>query len=158
MVVLKIWLGLCVALIVFAFTAQAEIHKWVDENGKIHYGDRPPVSGNTEQLEISVESYSTVEVRDMDKHDMAILEKEPKQQNQTKQVIMYSTESCGYCKKAKAYFNANKINFTERDINKSASAKRQWKKLNGTGVPLILIGERKMRGFSIEKFENIYSR
>lgn len=136
----------------------AEIHKWADENGKVHYGDRPPVSEKIEQLEISVDSFSSVEVRDLDESDMAILGREQsnKQQGLAKKVVMYSTESCGYCKKAKTYFNANNVSFTELDINKSASAKRQWKKLNGTGVPLILIGERKMRGFSISSFENIY--
>ena len=76
--------------------------------------------------------------------------------NRLKKIVMYSAENCGYCKKAKSYFNANNISFTELDINKSALAKRQWKKLNWTGVPLILIGERKMRGFCILSFENIY--
>ena len=128
----------------------------MDENGKIHYGDRPPESGEIERLEISVESFSSVEVRDLDDGDIAVLGDIQVPQGKAKKVVMYSTENCGYCKKAKAYFNANEISFTERDINKSASAKRQWKKLNGTGVPLILVGERKMRGFSISSFEKIY--
>ncbi len=92
----------------------------------------------------------------MDANDIAVLGSEPEQPGQAKKIIMYSTESCGYCKKAKAYFEINNISFTERDINKSASAKRQWKKLNGTGVPFILVGKRKMRGFSVSLFENIY--
>ncbi len=143
-------------LSIVSFGVYAEIHKWVDESGKIHYGDRPPTSGDIEQLDVSIESFSSVEVRKMDANDIAVLGNESEPPGQTKKVIMYSTESCSYCKKAKAYFEINDIRFTERDINKSASAKRQWKKLKGTGVPLILVGKRKMRGFSISSFEDIY--
>jgi len=35
-----IWLALCVAL-----PASAQMYKWVDSNGKIHYSDKPPPSG-----------------------------------------------------------------------------------------------------------------
>ncbi len=148
-----VWIAVLVAV---SFITHAEIHKWMDEDGKIHYGDRPPESGEIEQLEISVESFSSVEVRNLDEGDIAVLGDTQVQQGEAKKVVMYSTENCGYCKKAKAYFNASKISFTERDINKSAAAKRQWKNLNGTGVPLILVGERKMRGFSVSSFEKIY--
>jgi hypothetical protein len=50
------------ALLIVSFGVYAEIHKWVDEDGRIHYGDRPPASGDIEQLDISIESFSSVEV------------------------------------------------------------------------------------------------
>ncbi|HEB98054.1 MAG TPA: DUF4124 domain-containing protein [Thiotrichales bacterium] len=33
---------LAAAILVLATTAQAGIYKWVDENGQVHYGERPP--------------------------------------------------------------------------------------------------------------------
>ena len=41
-----IWLALCVAL-----PASAQMYKWVDANGKVHYSDKPPPSNiKTEKL------------------------------------------------------------------------------------------------------------
>ena len=39
-------------------------------------------------------------------------------------VIMYATDWCGYCKKARRYFRKNGISFTEYDIEKDAAAKK----------------------------------
>ena len=38
-----------VALSFFSLTAQAELHKWVDENGKVHYSDSVPPEVNKAQ-------------------------------------------------------------------------------------------------------------
>ena len=72
-------------------------------------------------------------------------------------VVLYGTTWCGYCKKAKSYFRANNIAFTEYDIEKSASAKRDFKRMGGGGVPLILVGEKRIRGFSPSKFAKAYT-
>jgi len=143
-------------MLIVTLSVSAEIHKWVDENGKVHYGDRPAQSGDVQYLEVSVESFSSVEIRELNPDDLAILTENEKDKVKKKKVVMYSTENCGYCKKAKAYFNAKGISYSERDINKDESARRQWQKLNGTGVPLILVGKNKMSGFSVARFEKMY--
>jgi hypothetical protein len=38
---MKSWM-LCVAIVMWAGTANATVYKWVDVQGKIQYGDRPP--------------------------------------------------------------------------------------------------------------------
>ena len=43
-------------VLVLAFPAQAEIFKWVDQDGNVHYGDKPVE--NSQQLQISEESES----------------------------------------------------------------------------------------------------
>ena len=35
-----------------AIAASAEIYKWVDEEGKIHFGDKAPESAEVEELEL----------------------------------------------------------------------------------------------------------
>ena len=37
---------LCFALIVYPTILNAEIYKWVDEKGKVHFGDRPPADND----------------------------------------------------------------------------------------------------------------
>jgi glutaredoxin len=69
---------------------------------------------------------------------------------------MYSTSWCGYCKKARKHFELKKIPYREYDIERSKKAALEYKKLNGRGVPVILIGKRRMNGFSANTFDKIY--
>ncbi|TPH14614.1 glutaredoxin domain-containing protein [Litorilituus lipolyticus] len=127
--------------------AQAqEIYKWVDEQGKVHFGDRKPDSQqNVEELNIKlVNSVETVSYQ-VSSIDIG------------KKVVIYTTSWCGYCKKAKKYFSDKRIRYTEKNIEKSKIAKMEFKKLGGKGVPIILVGKKKMSGFSQAGFELIYA-
>lgn len=68
-------------------------------------------------------------------------------------VVMYATDWCAYCAKARAYFEENGIAYTELDIDKSHAAHAQFKRLGGRGVPLILVGRERVNGFSELAFE-----
>ncbi|GAA3919628.1 DUF4124 domain-containing protein [Litoribacillus peritrichatus] len=37
-------------------TAHTEVFRWLDDNGKINYGDRPPLNVNAERIEVNVAS------------------------------------------------------------------------------------------------------
>jgi glutaredoxin len=71
-------------------------------------------------------------------------------------VVMYSASWCGVCKKARRYFAERGIKYTEYDIENSAKAKTEFKKLGAKGVPVILVGNRRMNGFSVDGFEKLY--
>ena len=43
---------LSLLLIGGASAAEAEVHRWIDEDGTVHYEDQPPVGTDTEQLNI----------------------------------------------------------------------------------------------------------
>jgi glutaredoxin len=64
------------------------------------------------------------------------------------QVVMYGTASCPACQMARAYFNQHDIPYVEYDIEWSSKAKREFKKLGGRGVPLILVGNEKFLGWN----------
>ncbi|MDP2398083.1 MAG: glutaredoxin domain-containing protein [Burkholderiales bacterium] len=68
-------------------------------------------------------------------------------------VIMYSTRWCPYCKKAREYFKRHQFSYIEYDIEASATNLESFRALNGNGVPLILVGERRMQGFTPQSFE-----
>ncbi len=63
-------------------------------------------------------------------------------------VVMYATEKCGYCVKARAYFKNEGIAYVERDINQDRAASRDFKALQGHGTPLIYVGYRRVNGFN----------
>ncbi len=69
-------------------------------------------------------------------------------------VILYGTDWCGYCAKTRAYLTAKKIPFSDMDIEKSATAKQQFAKLNGGPVPLLLVGDRRITGFNPDTLDS----
>jgi glutaredoxin len=134
-------------------SGSAELYKWVDDKGNIHYGDSPPAKADLKEITGKITSFKTVEVEPF-KFDSSLVT--TGSNSRTKPVIMYSTSWCGYCKKARQYFTRNSIPFREFDIEKSKKAAREYKKLKGRGVPVILIGKRRMNGFSANAFDKIY--
>lgn len=129
---------------------QAEIYKWTDETGHIHFSDSRQTDYQTEELELKINSYPSVRIEPINTPHTSDTS------NNTK-VIMYSTSWCAYCKKARSYFKANKIPFSEYDIEKNSRARKKYQSQGGTGsVPLIIIGRTKLQGFNITSFDKVY--
>lgn len=140
---------LIVAALLLAVPAAAQVYKWTDPSGKVHYGDRPPDDAKKQELKIRIPSYDgPVQVRDWS----SVLGTKAGAAK-AGQVTMYSTSWCGHCKNARNYFAARRIAYREIDVEKSAEAAREFKALGGDGVPLILVGGKAMSGFDPESFE-----
>ena len=80
-----------------------------------------------------------------------------REQQASGKVTMYATSWCGYCKKARQYFTRKRIKYKEYNIESNYKAKMEYDQLGGRGVPLIVVGKRVMRGFSVSQFEELYS-
>ncbi|MCW8882714.1 MAG: DUF4124 domain-containing protein [Sedimenticola sp.] len=137
-------------LLVPLIAMNAEIYKWTDEQGKVHFSDSKPATRSVEQVELKINSYTHVTYESSPSTFAGAVSKG------AKSVIMYSTEWCTYCKKARRFFKAKGIAFTEYDIEKSTAAKRAYDKLGGRGVPVILIDKSRMNGFSEQGFLKLY--
>ncbi|MCK4586233.1 MAG: hypothetical protein KAU29_02765 [Gammaproteobacteria bacterium] len=72
-------------------------------------------------------------------------------------LIMYGTETCGYCRKAEKLFVENNVDFVDLDIEKSSSARSSYNTLNGAGTPLIYIGFKRIGGYNKQKIERAIS-
>lgn len=141
---------LILGLVMVLSPAGAEIYRWVDGEGNVHFGDAPPRTAGAERLEPKVNRYRP-RVPVPSSSAAEIPGKAPR-------VVMYSTRWCGYCKQARRYFRDNGIRFTEHDIERSSSARSAYDRLGGRGVPLILVGDQRMNGFSAERFRMLYDR
>jgi glutaredoxin len=64
-----------------------------------------------------------------------------------KAVAIFTTDSCTYCAAAKQYFAQKKVAYTEFNLDHSDKARQVFGMLNGRGVPLIVVGERRLVGF-----------
>jgi glutaredoxin len=64
-------------------------------------------------------------------------------------VVMYSTAWCGVCKRARKYFEDNRIAFEERDVDEDVTARVEYLQLNPRrSVPTIKIADQVIVGFS----------
>lgn len=130
--------------------AMAEVYKWMDAQGNIHFSDKKSAAPDARlvPLQSSLNRYHRGELPAF----------HPRRESHAPptlhpgQVVMYSTSWCGYCKQARAYFEQKGIAYADRDIEKSAQAQREYQALGGGGIPLILVGNksgtRKISGFS----------
>jgi len=146
-----------VLLIIVIFTVAgpvfAEVYKWTDEDGIIHYSDKKPKGQEVTELEFPVTSYESVSygaVSDQRKSTA------PVDATSDEKVILFSASWCGTCKKAKRYFRRKGVRFTEYDIEKSSKGRRLYRNLGATGVPVILVGKKRMNGFSEAGFERMF--
>lgn len=70
-------------------------------------------------------------------------------------VIIYSTSHCPWCVRAKEYFASKGVRYDERDVERSPSARAEFEKLGGKGVPLIMVGDEKMEGFNQQRLDQL---
>ena len=128
-----------------SYNAPGEIYKWVDDHGNTHFTDRPPENTQTEEVKLKINTYSSVEVTPLQER----LGRKDK-------VVMYSASWCGICKKAKQYFRQNNIPHITYDVEKSRVGKMDFKQLKGKSVPIILLGDKRMNGFTESRFVPLY--
>jgi len=138
---------LCLLLIIpFAAQLHADIFTWKDAAGRTHFGDRPPTQAQAEPVKLRINTYRSPEIKPL--RDVAPASDQ--------QVVMYGTDWCGVCKRAKRYFREKNIPFRQYDVEKSAKGRQDYRRLKGRGVPIILVGNQRINGFSKDRFESIY--
>ncbi len=126
------------AVICLSTSAHAEqFYKWVDENGVTQYSQKPPSSGKAGVLNIELPPAASSSASSRSQ----------------KAVVIYTAEWCGVCHAAKKYFAEHQVAYTEYDVEKSAKGMADYQRLQGRGVPIVLVGEARMDGFSAERFE-----
>jgi glutaredoxin len=127
----------------------AGIYTWQDEQGQTHFGDRPPDRSQASEVRLRINTYHSPEIRSLRERQIG---------RDADKIILYSAQWCGVCKRARRFFLEKKIPFEEYDVAKSQRGRRDFKRLQGKGVPIILVGDQRMNGFSPERFESIYQR
>lgn len=146
---------LLILLLISPLLVAGEIYKWTDKNGKTHYSDKPPENQQVTEIDQALlertansVSFVTVEILPI---DFPV-------NRQANQVVMYSTQRCKYCARARRYFSEKNIDYIEKDIQLSKKAREEYDKAGGRGVPLIFIGKYKVTGFNKAKFAKIYEQ
>lgn len=143
-----------VVLLFAAAPGSADIYKWVDENGVLNFSDVPPTAGK------AVES-----VKSIDSPDPSPVQPDARpaapaapasQKSSDNRVEIFTTEWCKYCKQAIAFLQANRIKYTQYDVETNPYARKRKKDLGGgKGVPFAVINGRKISGFSEKTYRQV---
>jgi glutaredoxin len=128
--------------VAFAALAATEIHQWRDADGQVHFGDRPPPDADAQQIEVRPNVYTAPSIEGLDDPGL-----------RPPRVVMYSAGWCGVCDRARDWMREHAIAFDEYDIEHSRKGRRDYKRLKARGVPVILIGDQRMNGFSASKLQ-----
>lgn len=73
-----------------------------------------------------------------------------------KEVVVYSTPTCTYCKAAKEFFHAHNVAFTEVDVAADAEKRKEMMDISGQlGVPVIRIGNDVVVGFDKDQIADL---
>jgi len=149
-------------LIAIHFTtvpAIADMYKWVDKNGVMHFSDTPPKSEqNVETLETS--NYKEPPPKPASTEAEAGAASMPEEKvkkasaNSSNKVEIFTTSWCRYCKDAMAFLQTNRIDYQQYDIEKDRQAVERMRSLGGRGgVPFAVINGNKLYGFSAESYK-----
>jgi len=154
-------------LILACTTSSAEIYKWVDDKGVVHFSDTPPPN-DSEAIEDEEAPSSDSSPQDNsppaaesrnaapDPDFFDILEQSPEAPEAPAEptVEIYVTSWCVYCKKAEQFFRSKGIEFAVYDIEKDESAARRMTALTSKrAVPFVVINGHGIQGFSEEAYQ-----
>ncbi len=69
---------------------------------------------------------------------------------QTGDIVMYTTSTCPYCAKAKAWLNANHVVWQECNVDTSAACQHQFQARGAPGTPLMAVQGQWQLGFDAQ--------
>ena len=128
----------------------ATLYRWVDDRGVVHVSESPP--------EERVGAAQAIAGEDADKGSKAGPAAEKKEfRVRPAEVTIYTTPTCPWCHRAKAWLRDKKIRYREIDITSDRSGLDEMVKISGqTGVPVIDVGGEVIVGFNQSRLNEIF--
>ena len=76
-----------------------------------------------------------------------------------KNIVIYSTPTWPFCRKAKQYLQEKGLKFTDYDCARDKEKAREMVKISGQmGVPVILVDGQMVIGFNQQKLEEMLAK
>jgi glutaredoxin len=132
-----------IALLLAAPAATAAVYKWKDEEGHLHFSDRP------------VPGAEAAELKPITFTGMPVIGEIADAQAATSHLRMYGTKWCGVCRKARAWLASHHIAYDDIDVEASTQAEQDFVRAGGTAYPFFVAGRQTMLGFSENKIHQL---
>ena len=144
----------CAAVLIVVLTASlsgaATLYRWVDDRGVVHVSENPP-EGRMNVAQAVVGENAGKEPKDEPSTEKKEFRVRPAE------VTIYTTPTCPWCHKAKAWLRDKKIRYREVDVTSDRSGLDEMVKLSGqTGVPVIVVGGEVIVGFNQNRLNEIF--
>lgn len=135
---------LLAALLLLPALAQAQMYRWIDDSGKVHYSDQvPPSSAKSVQKKSAQGGQSAAPP----------LPYALQQAVKDFPVTLYTTETCKPCIQARELLNQRGVPYKDVGIT-DADALEKLKNLAGTtSVPVLTIGSEIHKGFESAAYQ-----
>jgi glutaredoxin len=66
-------------------------------------------------------------------------------------IRLYTAPGCGRCRQLKAHLQQLRLPFQELDISRNRRAHGDWQRLGARGVPVLLVGDKRLDGYDPER-------
>lgn len=73
----------------------------------------------------------------------------------SKNVTVFSSNSCGYCTMAKEYLTEKGVAYTERNVSTDVEARKELMSKGFMGVPVIYVEDEIVQGFDKAKLDEL---
>ncbi len=124
-------------LMLSAAGASAQLYKWIDEKGAVHFSDTPPPS-NVKLAPIKASAGGA---------DQVPLPYALAQAARSHPVVLYTSAGCEPCGTARAHLKRRGIPFAEKTVETADDQAKLKAAVNSTQVPALLIGRNKKVGY-----------
>jgi glutaredoxin 3 len=146
-----LFMVLIIAALFVALTANvsdaATLYRWVDEQGVVHVSENPP-GGNV--------AFAQAVVGEGADKGPAVEEKKEFRVRPA-EVTIYTTPTCPWCHRTKAWLRDKKIRYKEVDVTTDKKGLEEMVRISGqTGVPVIVVGDEVIVGFKESRLNEIF--
>ncbi|HXZ48555.1 MAG TPA: glutaredoxin family protein [Usitatibacter sp.] len=133
-------------LAAFAAHAQTNVYRWVDKEGKVHFSDTPPPEEAKDVSQKRMGGY--VEESQLPYATQMAMKSNP--------VVLFTAKGCGTpCDRGRELLSNRGVPFSERNAQASTADMDALRKLAGDlEVPLLLVGENKVKGFDEDSWNS----
>lgn len=124
----------------FAVAAATNVYRWVGNDGKVHFSDTPPPQ-DARSVSQRQMGGGYVESLQLPYATQVAMKRNP--------VALYTSDACKEaCDRARELLSNRGIPFTEHHVRTSADVEALRKIAGAPEVPLLLVGDNKLRGYS----------
>ena len=76
----------------------------------------------------------------------------------TPEVIMFTSDTCGYCHAAKDYLDSLGVKYTEKNVSQDVDARKELIEKKFMGVPVIIVGDETIQGFNKDRLSELFEK
>ena len=73
----------------------------------------------------------------------------------SKNVVIYTSNTCGYCHMAKDYLKEIEVEYTEKNVSTDPQARKELMSQGFMGVPVIFVDEEVIQGFDKNRLDEL---